>query len=542
MKVAAIYARVSSDEQADNYSLTSQVTLCLDYAQKNGLDVRDEYIFREDYSGAERSRPELDKIWPLAQRGEIKALIVYSGDRLTRTPAHGDEYRSMLKRYGCEIHYTTRGLIGETAEEELLTGVEDQFARYERRKILERTTRGRWAKARDGKWIANGRPPFGFGKTGSKQTARLVIEEPQAEIVRRIFNMFVHDRIPVRKIAADLTEEMVPTPGDVTTTGIKSQYSGRWHSDMIYNILRNSIYCGRPVSHAKTLVEDIENPEQKRRFKRPKEEHFYGEGPAIVSEEIWQQAQEILDQGRRLSSRNEKHPTLLARLLVCSCGYSVQHHHKRPYGKNKNTYHYYECSGRSNIRGNCGLPSFPVELVDDVAWRFVVRLLSDPDHLFEEQERQFEEQRQRKATAQQQIARLSVEIEREERALRQNLEMLAYEDDDNVRAMLLETQRTIRQRLSKVRTEQDNLRQQATQIVEIEEIEQELEEVGKAYSDLLKQPDLPFALKRRLIETLEITGSLAVEDGQKILYIYWGVAKIRHILRRDRSHRERVRR
>jgi site-specific DNA recombinase len=262
----------------------------------------------------------------------------------------------------------------------------------------------------------------------------------------------------------------------------------------------------------------------------------YGKGPAIISEELWQKAQDILAQGSKRSPRNEKYPFLLARLLTCSCGYAIQQHYKAPCGKNKYAYHYYMCASAKYIKGKCGLPCFPRTLVDTVAWDFVVRLLLDPDNLFEEQERQFDERREENATRQKRIDRLNAEIGRQERALENTLRMLAYADSDQEMSMLESQKRTIKKAIAAHIHERENLQHQMMCIADPDDIFEECDKLSAIYKDILQQEDLPFALKRRIIESMQITGSLAVEDGRKILYIYWGGNFIRRFLFTETNH------
>jgi site-specific DNA recombinase len=129
-KIAAMYARVSMDEQVQNFSLDSQIRRMLQYAQVNGFTVPEEYIFREDFSGMRIDRPELTQLRKLVQQQAIQAVIVFSSDRLTRNPVDGDILRRELRQYGVELHYTTRGVIDDTPEAELFSGIEDQFNAY----------------------------------------------------------------------------------------------------------------------------------------------------------------------------------------------------------------------------------------------------------------------------------------------------------------------------------------------------------------------------------------------------------------------------
>jgi site-specific DNA recombinase len=89
MKTAAIYTRVSSDQQKENKTIGSQVEELIHFAGEHGYIVPEEYIFRdEEYSGAILVRPGLEKVRDLSAEGQIQAVLIYSPDRLSRNYAY----------------------------------------------------------------------------------------------------------------------------------------------------------------------------------------------------------------------------------------------------------------------------------------------------------------------------------------------------------------------------------------------------------------------------------------------------------------------
>ena len=102
-KRAAIYARVSTDEQADGISIDTQLDAMRRYAAAQAFTVA--YEFVEPHTGTTYHRPELDKICELARRGEINALIVFQNDRFTRKVVHGDLLREEMWTAGVDIYY-----------------------------------------------------------------------------------------------------------------------------------------------------------------------------------------------------------------------------------------------------------------------------------------------------------------------------------------------------------------------------------------------------------------------------------------------------
>ncbi|MBM4422617.1 MAG: recombinase family protein [Chloroflexi bacterium] len=177
-KRAVIYARVSTDEQAEHgYSRESQVEACRTYAAGNGLTVVAE--LREDYSGAKLDRPELDRLREMIRRREIEAVIVFSPDRLTRNLAHSLILREELQRAGIELHYCNRGKSENTPESRMTENIEAVFGDYWREKIIESSRRGRLSKAANGKWPCDGHAAYGYRKEGKGRDARLVVHEAE---------------------------------------------------------------------------------------------------------------------------------------------------------------------------------------------------------------------------------------------------------------------------------------------------------------------------------------------------------------------------
>src|SRR6185436_5323527 len=88
-KVAAIYARVSSDRQKEQNTIASQTALLLEHAQAQGWTVPAEWVFEDEgHSGSTLARPGLERLRDLAAEGQIEAVLVYAPDRLSRNYAY----------------------------------------------------------------------------------------------------------------------------------------------------------------------------------------------------------------------------------------------------------------------------------------------------------------------------------------------------------------------------------------------------------------------------------------------------------------------
>ena len=105
MKTAAIYARVSSDRQKEEQTITSQTSALRAYAAEHGYLVPEEWVYEDDgWSGATLVRPGLERVRDLAAQGQVDSVLVYSPDRLSRKYA----YQVQLLEEGDSQHYLPR--------------------------------------------------------------------------------------------------------------------------------------------------------------------------------------------------------------------------------------------------------------------------------------------------------------------------------------------------------------------------------------------------------------------------------------------------
>src|ERR1700676_3919483 len=101
---AAIYARVSSDRQKENHTITSQTAALIEYAQTHGYSVPSEWVFQDEgYSGAILVRPGLEALRDLAAEGQIVGGLGYSPDRFSRKHAYPVLLSEELSRCGVEL-------------------------------------------------------------------------------------------------------------------------------------------------------------------------------------------------------------------------------------------------------------------------------------------------------------------------------------------------------------------------------------------------------------------------------------------------------
>jgi site-specific DNA recombinase len=395
MKKIAVYARVSSEQQAQQATVESQVAALKTRAENDGQVVlpQDVYI-DEGFSGATLVRPALERLRDRAADGAIDMIYVHSPDRFARKYAYQVLLLDEFRRCGVDVVFL-HGPAGRSAEDELLVQVQGMIAEYERAKILERCRRGKIHRVRLGSVNPLSGAPYGFAyvKKGDGTPASYRVLLHEAKVVREIFGALVREQKSIGEIVRDLNAKNIPT----------RRNAPRWDRTTVWGILKNPAYMGK-AAFGKTEVSERQRPLRPIRSKaaaprrakstcrdKPQDEWITVDVPAIVSSDLFQAAQQQLARNKQLSQRNGRGERyLLQGLTVCArCGYAF-------YGKTVSKsaakggvrYGYYRCIGGDAYRfagGRiCSNPQVRVDQLDDHVWESVRALLQDPSRLLAE--------------------------------------------------------------------------------------------------------------------------------------------------------------
>jgi hypothetical protein len=132
MKMAAIYARVSSEQQREEHTIASQTAALIEFAQSHELEVPREWVFEDEgYSGASLERPGLERIRDLAAEGQIQAVLVHAPDRLSRKYAYQVLLIEEFARQGVATLFV-KAPQSTSPEDQLLIQFQGMIAEYER--------------------------------------------------------------------------------------------------------------------------------------------------------------------------------------------------------------------------------------------------------------------------------------------------------------------------------------------------------------------------------------------------------------------------
>jgi site-specific DNA recombinase len=384
MRMAAIYARVSSEQQREANTIASQTTSLIEFAQGHDLEVPKEWVFEDDgYSGATLERPGLERVRDLAAEGQIQVVLAYAPDRLSRKYAYQILLIEELARNGVETLFI-KAPQGSSAEDQLLVQFQGMIAEYERAQILERSRRGKRHRAQAGEVSVMSGAPYGYRyvrKTDEAPAAYAVLEA-EARVVERIYEMYTVEGLSIGEITRRINAQGIPT----------RKASARWERSTVWAVLRNSAYrgvaCfGKTRASARTRVirplrrRGVVTPSTTAGHERPREEWIEIPVPALVSEESFARAQELLQENKIRSRRRTIEPSIVQGLVSCQkCGYAFSRTSTQTSARK---IHYYKCIGSESWRKLGG----PVcdngrfvrqDLLDQIVWTEVIRLLEDP--------------------------------------------------------------------------------------------------------------------------------------------------------------------
>src|SRR5271170_570042 len=393
MRIAAIYARVSSEQQREANTIASQTASLIEFAQGHDLEVPKEWVFEDEgYSGASLVRPGLERVRDLAAEGQIEAVLVYAPDRLSRKYAYQILLIEELARHGVDTVFMQAPQTA-SAEDQLLVQFQGMIAEYERAQILERSRRGKRHRAQSGEVSVMSGAPYGYRyirKTEEAPAAYAVLEA-EACVVQRIYEMYTVEGLSIGEITRRINAEGIPT----------RKASARWERSTVWAVLRNSAYrgvaCfGKTRASSRTRVirpqrrRGVVTPSTTAGHERPREEWIEIRVPALVSEESFARAQELLQENKVRSKRRTITPSVVQGLVSCQkCGYAFS---RTSTYTTARKIHYYKCIGSDSWRKLGG----PVcdnrrlvrqDLLDQIIWNEVIRLLEEPALIQQELDR-----------------------------------------------------------------------------------------------------------------------------------------------------------
>jgi site-specific DNA recombinase len=247
LRYAAIYARVSTEDQGNGFSIPTQIEACQKLAERDGCTMPEAYLLiDEGISGTTMDRPSLRRLSDLVNADAIAAVIVYDPDRLSRNLGHQLLLAEEFERASVVLLIVSHPME-QGPERWLFFQMRGAPAEYERAKILERTRRGMVGRIQAGNAWASG-VPLGYRYISEPHGGRWEVDEEEAALVRRLYALCLSG-LATRRIAMQLTAERIPTPSDRHRDHrtYKTLLVGVWSHQTVRKILTNSAYKGEVV-------------------------------------------------------------------------------------------------------------------------------------------------------------------------------------------------------------------------------------------------------------------------------------------------------
>lgn len=365
----AVYCRVSTEDQQERKTIENQIDFAQKYCDLHELKIF--RIYKEDgVSGtiALEDRPIGKELIEDAKNNKFDTLLLYKLDRLGRSARITLNSIHMLEKLGIEIKSMTEPFDTSSPSGRFMITMLAGVADLERSTILERMWLGANRAAKDGKWLG-GIVPYGYFVNEDKyleinDTKMKNINLSEADIVKIIFNLCAEKHYSTVQISDYLNSLNIPTSYQNANRQFskgkrKTNTAGIWRPGNVLRMLHNKTYKG---------VHEYGKRSKKKR------DIITREVPAIVTEEVWNKVQKVIEDNKLEATRNSKKQYLLRGLIKCAnCG-------KTYIGVNytRNNNYYYVCNGKIAYRGECNSKNLNGKYIENLVWQDIVNFINSP--------------------------------------------------------------------------------------------------------------------------------------------------------------------
>jgi site-specific DNA recombinase len=507
--IAAVYARVSSEDQAERGTIENQLEFARKYCDLHQLEIVDWYL-DEGVTGTLplEERPEGARLLSDAHSKRFELLLVYRIDRLGRSARVILNAVAALEGLGVQVRSMSEPFDTGNPSGRFLLTVLAGVADLERESILERMHHGANRAARAGKWLG-GIVPYGYrvndkGYLEISEAPLPGLEMSEADVVRLIYRMIADHESSCVRVADYLNALGVPPAYVVAGRQVargkrKEATSGYWLPGRIRNMVVNTTYKG---------IHEYGKRTSKKRELIPREV------PAIVSEETWLKAQEVLRQNQIEAMKNAKRRYLLRGLIKCgTCGRSYQ---GTSYpGPERRLKAYYVCGSKANYKGpsvtRCKSQNIPAEWIEHLVWSECVAFIESPGEAIKELAAALDEQKAETAGMETEAAMAKAAIDEKELERERILDLyrrkiISSQDVEKQMDAILREQEALRSRLREL----EKLLKSTDATREFDTAEKLLESLR---AKLHEHPDPAFETKREIVKTLVKSITVVTDPG-----------------------------
>lgn len=374
-----IYTRVSTMMQVDGFSLDAQKARMRAFADYNDFQIVGEYEDAGKSGKSIEGRLEFNRMMEdiRASKDGVSYVLVFKLSRFGRNAADVLSTLQIMQDFGVNLICVEDGIDSSKDAGKLMISVLSAVAEIERENIRVQTMEGRIQKAREGKWNG-GFAPYGY----TLEKGALYINEEEAQAIRIIFDKYVNTDMGATGLARYLANQGI---GKVQR---QNGSNPLFDAALIRRILKNPVYCGK-IAYGRRKTEKVLGTRNEYRLVE-QDDYLLVDGlhEAIVSEELWHDAQvKLLAQAKkyeRVNKGKDSKVHLLTGLLKCPvCGAgmygnkSVKH---KSDGTKYKDFFYYGCKHRQMTRGHkCDYKKqINEELLDQAVAEIITKLVSDP--------------------------------------------------------------------------------------------------------------------------------------------------------------------
>ena len=374
-----LYTRVSTAMQIDGYSLEAQKTKMKAFCDYNEYEIAGEYEDAGKSGKSIEGRIAFNQMMDDIKSGkdEVYYVLVFKLSRFGRNAADVLATLQVMQDFGVNLICVEDGIDSSKDAGKLMISVLSAVAEIERENIRVQTMEGRMQKAREGKWNG-GFAPYGYSLIDGK----LEVNEEEAVAIRTIFDQYVNTDLGANGIAKYLENHGIHKIARQNGT------NPLFDAALIRRIIQNPVYCGK-ISYGRRRTEKVHGTRNE--YRQVKKDDYLlvnGLHEALVSEEVWEQAQaKVAAQAKKYEKVNRDKGEkihLLSGILKCPvCGagmYGNKAIKKRKDGSNYKDFYYYGCKHRNMTRGHkCDYRRQVHEEMLDIAVAEVIsKLVSNP--------------------------------------------------------------------------------------------------------------------------------------------------------------------
>lgn len=355
---AAIYCRLSDEDRnkkspaIESESIQNQKSLLLEYCHAQNWKVFGVYC-DEDMSGADRNRPQFNRMIAACKQGEVDVVLCKTQSRFSRDMEVVEHFiHNRFREWGVRFvglldHADTEDFANKKSRQ--INGLVNEWYLEDLSENIKKTLRHK----KENGVFTGAFAPYGY-KTDPEHRGKLFIDEPAARIVRQIYDMYCSGSGYV-KIAKELNRSGIPCPSEYKRLcGSKFKTQGGkptskiWTESMIRQILTNATYCGTLVQ-GKTETVSYKN-KKRRKIAEENQIVIPNAHDPVIEPNLWSEVSNRIGGGHRMQKTDGRRHVFAGRIFCEVCGSTMW---KMSYQLKQGRYEYLKCKATKCAEGVC---------------------------------------------------------------------------------------------------------------------------------------------------------------------------------------------